>query len=55
MLAKKEDNADDDVSLNTNPSTIPVRACASTRTDPNTRTGMSIASSNENLRILVPT
>jgi hypothetical protein len=33
---------------------VPVRACASTRTDPNTRTGMSITG-NGNLRILVPT
>jgi hypothetical protein len=33
---------------------VPVRACASTRTDPNTRTSMSITG-NGNLRILVPT
>ncbi len=33
---------------------VPVWACASTRTDPNTRTGMSITG-NGNLHILVPT
>jgi hypothetical protein len=33
---------------------VPVRACASTLTDPNMRTGMSITSYG-NLRILVPT
>jgi hypothetical protein len=33
---------------------VQVRACASTRTDPNMRTGMSITN-NGNLRILVPT
>ncbi len=33
---------------------VPVRACASTRADPNTHTGMSITG-NANLRVLVPT
>jgi hypothetical protein len=52
MVAKKEENADDDTSLNTNP--VPVWAFASTRTDPNMRTGMSITGYG-NLCILVPT
>jgi hypothetical protein len=34
--------------------TVPVRACASTRTDPNTHTGMSITG-NGKLCVLVPT
>ncbi len=44
VVAKTEQNEDDDASVHTNPST-PVRACAnSMRTDPNTHTGMSITS-----------
>jgi hypothetical protein len=53
MVAKKEENVDDDASLNTNPS-IGTGMCHSTCTDPNTRTGMSITR-NLNLCILVPT
>ncbi len=52
MVAKTEQNGDDDASLNTNPSTG--RACDSSRTDPNMRTGMFITGYG-NLHILVPT
>jgi hypothetical protein len=52
MVAKKEENADDDASLNTNPSTG--MGMCSTHTNPNTHTGMSITS-NGNLFVLVPT
>jgi hypothetical protein len=52
VVAKTEQNADDDTSLNMNPSTG--NGMASKHTDPNTHTGMSIIG-NGNLHILVPT
>ncbi len=52
MVAKTEQNGDDDASLNMNPSTG--NGMASKRTDPNTHTGMSIIG-NGNFHVLVPT
>jgi hypothetical protein len=54
VVAKTEQNADDDTSLNTNPSTSKGMCQYTYGTDPNTRTGMSITG-NGNLQILVPT
>ncbi len=54
MVAKTEQNADDDASVCMNPSTGKGMCQYNTRADPNTRTVMPITG-NGNLRFLEPT